>query len=308
MKVIDYEAEYDNRSRVPEHPQIVEAWARDAAAFRRTAEMEADIAYGPSARHRLDMFFPSPDHRPERLVMFIHGGYWRFFDKSYFSHLARGCLAAGLTVAMPSYSLLPAVRINDVIEDMRLACRFLAHRHGPPITVSGHSAGGHLAAAVLATGWGADGPRINAAQLISGLFDLLPLLETPHNAELRFGPAEARAASPLFWTPPVGKTAHLWVGSQQSSEFKRQSERLALTWGDAGVDTRCDEVPDANHFTAAAPLTDPHSDLTRDLVTLARSGYALHPARSDRACSRRPHLITSRSTGAHASKRLRRHA
>jgi len=271
MKVIDYEAEYDNRSRVPDHPAITDAWARDAATFRQTAEMQADIAYGPSARHRLDMFFPGPDHRPERLVMFIHGGYWRFFDKSCFSHLARGCLAAGLSVAIPSYCLLPAVRIADVIEDMRLCCRFLFHRYGLPITVSGHSAGGHLAATVLATDWGADGPKIDNALLISGLYDLLPLLKTSHNAELRFSEAEARAASPLFWTPPAGRTAHLWVGSEESGEFKRQSKTLAKTWAEAGVTTRYDEVPHANHFIAANPLADPGSDLSRDLVALARS-------------------------------------
>ena len=54
----DYEAEYNNRARVPEHPAIIEGWARDAAGYRE-ANPPATMAYGPGERNRIDVFEPT---------------------------------------------------------------------------------------------------------------------------------------------------------------------------------------------------------------------------------------------------------
>jgi len=271
MSEIDYEAEYNNRARVPEHPAIIEGWARDAAAFRDSAVLEADLAYGERPRNRLDVFFPSAGKTVDRLAVFIHGGYWQGLDHSFFSHLARGPLAHGVAVAVPTYTLCPEVRIGDIVEEMRLACRFLRDRFHVPMAVSGHSAGGHLAATMLATDWGADGPIVHAAQPISGLFDLAPLIPTSLNAALRLDEAEARAQSPLFWPAPVECRLHAWVGGEESNEFHCQSRDIVDVWGKASVDTGYFSLAGANHFTVIAPLADPDSDMTRDLVTLSAS-------------------------------------
>jgi len=269
MSGIDYEAEYNNRARVPEHPALIEGWAKDAAAFRETAIMDAGIAYGPAPRNRLDLFFPDDSRRADRLAVFIHGGYWQGLDNSFFSHMARGCVENGLAVAVPTYTLCPEVRIGDIVEEMRLACRYLHDRFTAPMAVSGHSAGGHLAAALLATDWGDNGPVIPAAQPISGLFDLAPLIPTSLNGALRLDEAEARAQSPLYWPAPAGKRLHAWVGGAESDEFHRQSREIADIWGAAGVDTDCTALPGANHFTVIAPLAEPDSAMTRDLLAMA---------------------------------------
>ena len=269
MSAIDYEAEYNNRARVPEHPAVMAGWVKDAAAWRETHPPRV-LRYGPGERHRIDLF-AGDSGGP--IVVFIHGGYWQALDGSSFSHCARGLNAHGISVAVPAYDLCPAVKISDIITQMRMATRELAGS-GDPIVVSGHSAGGHLAACMLATDWtafDASLPKnlVSAAYAISGLFDLPPLVGTSINNALGMDLASAREASPLFWTPPVRGSLDAVVGGNESAEYFRQSRTVTETWG-ARIATRFGTVPDANHFTAIAPLADPNSSMVLRLKELAR--------------------------------------
>ena len=266
---VDYEVEYNNRARVPEHPLLFTGWAKDAAAYRQRHPPRS-IAYGPGARNMID-FFPGDGEGP--IVVFIHGGYWQSLDGSSFSHLAGGLNAHGISVAIPSYDLCPSVSIDDIIQQMRAASREPA-RLGRPLVISGHSAGGHLAACMLATDWPAFDTSLSedlvvAAYAISGLFDLRPLAETSINNALRLDHASAMAASPLFWNVPLRGSLDAVVGEHESAEYFRQSRTIIDLWGAAGVPTRFGLVPDANHFTAIAPLADPQSPMVLRLRELA---------------------------------------
>jgi len=266
---VDYEVEYNNRARVPEHPSLFAGWAKDAAAYRER-HAPRSISYGPGARNMID-FFPGDDDGP--IVVFIHGGYWQSLDGSSFSHLAGGLNAHGISVAIPSYDLCPSVTVDDIIQQMRAASRELT-RLGRSLVISGHSAGGHLAACMLATDWPAFDASLPedlvvAAYAISGLFDLGPLVETSINNALRLDDAAARAASPLFWNVPIGGTLDAVVGGNESAEYFRQGRTIVDLWGAAGAVTRFGVVPDANHFTAIAPLADPESPMVLRLKELA---------------------------------------
>jgi arylformamidase len=269
MGEIDYEAEYNNRARVPEHPALIAGWARDAQAWREQQRFHT-ISYGPGARHTIDMF---PSRGEGDLVVFIHGGYWQALDGSFFSHLAAGLNAHGISVAIPSYDLCPQVSIGDIIAEMRMAARELA-RSGRRLVVSGHSAGGHLAACLLATDWRSVDPALpqdllKAAYAISGLFDLPPLVKTSINNALGLDEAAARRASPLFWPAPLHGSLDAVVGGDESAEYHRQGAVIVDAWRRAGLETRFAEIPGANHFTAIAPLADPDSPMTRRLFDLA---------------------------------------
>jgi arylformamidase len=270
MTRVDHEADYNNRARVPEHAAIMAGWARDAAAYREAVgRRQETLRYGATDRQIIDVFLPD-GASTERAVIFVHGGYWQSFDPSSFSHLARGLNAHGLAVAIPGYDLCPQVGIGDIVEEIRQACLRLADRG--PLVVAGHSAGGHLAACMLATDWrtlGARADLVPAAYAISGLFDLPPLVTTSINQALRLTPAEAERLSPLTWAPPVGRTIDAVVGGDESAEYLRQSRELAERWGQAGVRTRYEAVPGANHFTVLAPLSDPDSAMTRRIAELA---------------------------------------
>ena len=195
---IDYEVEYNNRARVPENPVLMAGWARDAAAYREQLAAQS-IRYGAGARNAID-FFAGEGEGP--IVVFIHGGYWQALDGSFFSHCARGLNAHGIGVAVPTYDLCPDVTVDDIIGQMRMASRELA-RLGRPLVMSGHSAGGHLAACMLATDWQALDPSlpkqlVMAAYTISGLFDLAPLVETSINKALRLDHGDSEGREPAI--------------------------------------------------------------------------------------------------------------
>lgn len=265
---MDLQAEYDNGAKVPEYPAIAAAWERDAAAFR-ASHPDADLAlpYGPTERQAMDIFRPGPG-QAHPVAMFIHGGYWQRAHRHIFSHFARGLLAHGVAVAMPSYDLCPHVSMATIVDQMRTAAGFLARRMNRPLLTLGHSAGGHLTAMVLATDWAAHGlpPGTAPAGLpISGLFDLPPLLATTVADPLGMDEAEARRLSPLF-LPAPGARIHAVVGGLEGSEYTRQSRSIAEAWGGTW-----ESLDGLNHFTVAAELVSPDSALTLRAAAMARA-------------------------------------
>jgi arylformamidase len=284
MGAIHYEVEYNNRDRVPEHPQIFERWKLDAAAYRDQASAagraEVGLKYGQSARQTLDLFFPEGGAQAP-LSLFIHGGYWRSLEPALFSQTAIGPNAHGITVAVAGYDLCPNVSIATIIDQMRQACLYLWRRFGKRMLVVGHSAGGHLAAAMMATDWkalDANAPPdlVPAAYAMSGLYDLTPLCSVSMNQDLRLTPDDARAASPVFWPAPKGLTLDSVVGALESSEFLRQSRLIADEWGKAGVATRYEAVSGDNHFTVIDALTHADSAMVARVTALAQHSCKSH--------------------------------
>lgn len=275
VNMIDYEAEYNNRARVPEHPGILARWASDAAAYRSLASEHSEIgvSYGETLRQHYDLFRPATQ-RGDALVVFIHGGYWQALDPSSFSHMAKGLNAAGVPVAVAGYELCPDVTIAAIIGQMRGCMAALWRRFQVPLVVCGHSAGGHLAACMLATNWTDAEPDlppqlVRSAFCLSGLFDLAPLLYTSANDKLGLDEASARAASPLFWPAPAGLVLDAVVGSDESNEYHRQSRVFTDIWGLEGVQTRRSGIAGANHFTVIDPLAEPASPMVARIAELA---------------------------------------
>ncbi len=177
----------------------------------------------------------------------------------------------GTTVALPGYRLCPEVSIADIVEDIRAAALHLHRRFGAKLVAAGHSAGGHLAAAAVATDWkarGAPADLLRYGLAVSGLFDLEPLVRTSLNNDLRLDTHAALAMSPAFWQPPDGAMLAAWVGGDELSEYLRQSRLIAERWSAAGATARSEIIPGANHFTAPAPLADPQSEMVKAIVAL----------------------------------------
>ena len=188
--------------------------------------------------------------------------------------MAGGLNARGIAVAVAGYDLAPQVTILQIIEQIRTACLFLWRRFGQRIMVFGHSAGGHLAACMVATDWrklDAKAPPdlVPAGYSISGVFDLAPLVATAMNADFKLNEASAAQVSPLWWPVPRGRVFDAVVGGAESSEFLRQSRIIADQWRARGIETRYEAVPGANHFTVVDPLSDPNSAMTARCAALA---------------------------------------
>lgn len=269
----DYETQYNNRARVPEHPELIAGWARDAAAYRAEAFCELGVSYGDSERQRYDLFKPEAV-RGNAIAMFIHGGYWQALDPSYFSHLARGLNRLGVPVAVVGYDLCPQVELGHIVWEIQQAAAALWRRFDMPVVAAGHSAGGHLAACLLATDWKNVDPElpdqlVPAAYGISGLYNLKPLTETSVNDALRLSFEAAERDSPLFWPAPSRLVMDAVVGEAESEEYLKQSRRIVDVWDLSGVQTRYEEIAGANHFTVVAGLADPESGMTRRIAKLA---------------------------------------
>lgn len=283
MAQIDYETEYNNRGRVPGYQQIFDRWERDAAAYRDTMKpkgAELDIPYGASARQTYDYFPGNDPHPGAALAVFIHGGWWRSLDKKMHSWAARGMNAHGISVALTGYDLCPNCTIADIITQTRNAMLALWRRHKKRMLVVGHSAGGHLAACMAATEWHSVSKEpptdlVPFAYAISGVFDLMPLLQVSQNADLRLDERSAKAVSPLTWKLPPQRSLDAVVGGDESREFIRQSQLIADDWAKKGAVTRFEELAGANHYTVIDPLADPASAMTARVVKLAERVNAM---------------------------------
>ncbi len=277
------EAQYNNRARVPGHPQVLARWERASQAAREGSVCHLDLAYGPDATETLDVFPAAGSHsEPAPVLVFIHGGYWRSLDKAQHSFVAPSFNADGAMVVVPNYALCPAVSVEHIALQLTQALvwtfRHAAHFGGDPtrIAVLGHSAGGHLATMMLSCRWkevAADLPAnlVCGALSISGVFDLEPLRMTASlQADLRLTPAAVRRLSPAFFPRPKAGRLYATVGADESDEFLRQNRLIRDVWGPTAVPV-CEVVPGKNHFTVMESLADPRGrlhDLALRLVQL----------------------------------------
>jgi arylformamidase len=261
--------QYNNRARIPEHPQIFERWQKASATAREGLACELDLRYGDLPGETLDVFPSAAPGSP--VLVFIHGGYWRSLDKNDVSFVAPTFVKHGAMVVVPNYALCPAVTIETIALELVAALAWVwrnaAGYGGDPgrIVVAGHSAGGHLAAMLLSCDWPAVAPDLPAhlaasALSISGLFDLEPLRHTPFlKDDLQLTPASARKLSPALYPPPQGKL-YAVVGANESEEFLRQNSLIREAWGEPAVPV-CESVPGTHHLDILHELADPGSRL-----------------------------------------------
>ncbi len=193
------------------------------------------------------------------MVVFVHGGYWHLFSKAHWSHLAAGPLARGYAVAMPSYTLAPAARLAEMTAEIARACWFVGTRVQGPMVVTGHSAGGHLAARMGNADLAVPVARVVP---ISPLAELGPLMATAMNAELQIDADEAAAESPARLPLAPGCAAHVWLGAQERPAFLWQARVLAEEWACPWT-----ADPGRHHFDVIDGLEDPASALTGCLVS-----------------------------------------
>ncbi|WP_341211190.1 alpha/beta hydrolase [uncultured Limimaricola sp.] len=250
---------YANASHIPGGMAYPDRWAEAAAAFRASHPAQ-EIAYGGGARQRLDLF--RPEGEAKGTVVFVHGGFWKAFDKSTWSHLAAGALAQGWAVAIPSYTLAPEARIAAMTREIEAAIGAVAGVVPGPLRLAGHSAGGHLVArmacADLAPGWR---DRVARIVPISPLSDLRPLMAASMNDDLRLDAAEAEAESPVL-LEQVDLPMTVWVGAAERPAFLDQARWLAERRGCGLV-----EAPGRHHFDVIEALTEADSPLTKALLT-----------------------------------------
>ena len=280
-----YDSMYNNRALVPEHAAHFAQWAQTSADARARLKCTLDIAYGDGLNETLDIFPANKPNAP--VVVFIHGGYWRSLDKADHSFVAPPLHDMGACVVVVNYALCPGtaeapVTIPDIAQQMVKALAWTWHhiaQHGgnpKEVTVAGHSAGGHLAAMLLACNWkqvdkSMPAHWIQKALSISGLYDLTPLRKTPFLQDsLRLTAKHAKMASPALWPRPKQGVLYTVAGGDESAEFLRHNRLIHQTWGPKTVPV-CEDLPGLNHFNIVTDITKKGtrlSALMKQLISL----------------------------------------
>ena len=262
-----FEQQYNSRLSIPDAVEYNARAVSRSREARLLLRSNLDVPYGSWPRARLDLFH-GHGRAPHPLLVFIHGGYWRSRDKSEFSFVASPFASRGITVAVPDYDLVPAVTVEQIVQQMLAAVAWL-YRHAGDyeidrdrIFVAGHSAGGQLAAMMLAAQWptyGDDLPRdlVKGAYGVSGIYDLRPILHFSLNEDIRLDEKSAKKASPVSYCPEGSAPLYTAVGALESDEFKRQARLIQQAWKHA----HHMEIPHCHHLSMLEALVDKHSPL-----------------------------------------------
>ncbi len=270
----EIDAQYDVESSVPDFGRYVEFFLSNSARVRAALRPRLDVPFGPTTAETLDIYPAARADAP--IHMFIHGGYWHSLSSREFSFVAEGLVAAGVTVAINNYALCPEVTITEIVRQNRAALAWLYRNaatfggNRSRLYVSGHSAGGHLTAMLLATDWerdfGLPPDLVKGGTAISGLFDLEPFVHSWLQPKLRLTPEEIDRMSPIRHIPDRASPLIVTFGGDESSEFRRQSESFLAAWTGKGLDGRYLDLPGRNHFTVLEDYINPDSPLCRSIL------------------------------------------
>ena len=266
---------YNIRAPRLDFDELFSDWSRRSKAFRSRASSFLDVAYGDAERRRLDIF-PASTGAPT--LVYLHGGYWQSGDKSAYSFLGGSFVDKGVSLVVMNYTLCPQTTVPAITEEVRHGLTWLyrnSARYGLAsgrINVTGHSAGGHLTAMMMATDWRARDPElpgdlVRTGVAISGLYDLEPLRYTSINRAARIDDDAARRCSPLFLSPRAGARVLTVVGGRETDAFHEQAGNLAARWMAAGGHMERYVEPDADHFDLVDRLADAESALFKKVRT-----------------------------------------
>jgi arylformamidase len=279
------ERQYSPSRCVPAYAPYFEAYVARSRDAERRCRCQKDLRWGENPDETFDYFPAAVAGAP--LLVYFHGGYWQELSKNESLFAAPDCVASGVAFVAIDYMLAPKATLSTIVDQARRAIVSL-HRQAATlgfdarrIYVAGSSAGAHLAAMLLVDGWQTDcglpAGAVAGAILLSGIYDLEPLVGTYIDAALRLSPADVATFSParLKLGRPV-KTVVAWA-ENETSEFKRQSRSIAAKLQGSGFPVLAFEVAGANHFDIVFELADSHTQLGKATIDLIGPGGDARP-------------------------------
>ena len=270
MHATDIETQFNPRKAVANVDEHAARFARLSTATRARRKALLDLRYGESPLATLDVFPAEVPDAP--LHVFLHGGYWRGRDKSDYSYIADALVPLGITTVVMNYDLCPQVELPFIVEEAHAGLAWV-HAHAREwgadpsrYTASGHSAGAHLIAAALAR-HGQEKVRPvqmpSAALLISGVYELEPVLSISVNQEIRLRLEQVAPMSPMRHAPCVPVRLTVAVGGAETQGFIGQSEAFARHCAAHGADATFVNLAGRDHYTVMHLLEAPEGELAQ---------------------------------------------
>lgn len=268
------DAQYNMRLRHTDFQHYFDQYEQESERVRRSLPCRLNVPYGEKPGEKLDVF-PAP-HPDAPIQLFIHGGYWQALDKSSHNFVAEPLVASGCAVVVVNYTLAPEADMDEIVQQNRKALIWTYHNSSAfngdssQIYLSGHSAGGHLVAMMMATDWTAEGDLpvdlIKGGCAISGLFDLEPIRLCYLNEALGMDEEAARQNSPTYHLPRGGGPIIVAVGSLETEEFLRHSAEYTAALKEAGYPHEYMALTGLNHFDIVQELGKMNSPLTQTIL------------------------------------------
>jgi len=253
----EIDAQYDVQKAVTDFS--LDFFPTNSAKARSELDCKLNVPFGPTLAEHLDIFPAAQPNAP--ILVFIHGGYWRMLSSKEFSFVAYGPVSAGVTVVVTNYEICPKVTIDEIVRQSRASVAWVYNNAATfggdreRIYVSGHSAGGHLTAMLMATEWEQDYglPKtiIKGGCAISGLFDLMPFPYSWLQPSLQLTWYQVLRNSPILHLPKQAPPLIVTCGGEESAEFLRQSQDFLTAWKAKGLKGEYLALPGMNHFTAS---------------------------------------------------------
>ncbi|KAH0517895.1 Kynurenine formamidase [Microtus ochrogaster] len=277
---------------------FVETGIQATRKARATRRNQLDVPYGDGEGDKMDIYFPDEDSKAFPLFLFFHGGYWQSGSKDVSAFMVNPLTAQGVVVAVVAYDIAPKGTLDRMVDQVIRSIVFLQRRYpsNEGIYVCGHSAGAHLAAMVFLASWTKHGvvPNLqgfllfvktgyHVAQsgihplrflrvrdLVSGIYDLEPIIATSQNDPLHMTLEDAQRNSPLRRLEvaparPVGPACPVLVvvGQHESPEFHRQSREFYETLCRLGWKASFQRLRGVDHFDIIENLTQEDAELTQ---------------------------------------------
>uniref|UniRef100_A0A8C2ZR31 Arylformamidase n=1 Tax=Cyclopterus lumpus TaxID=8103 RepID=A0A8C2ZR31_CYCLU len=248
----------------------VKALKEGTEQARGLAQTLLNVPYGEGDGEKLDVYIPSTNSLGIGMLLAEESGF-----------MAVPLVDKGVVVVAVDYDTAPKGSMDLMVSQVRRSVVSVVQQysHISGLYLCGHSAGAHLAAMVLSTDWSQYSitPQIKGAFLVSGIYDLLPILSTYINEPLKMTEEVGVRNSPSKLVPQLKLSSSscqiiVAVAENDSPEFRKQSEEYYKTLEASGLNVTMEDVANTDHFNIIEQLVDGEYDLTKLLLkTMRRS-------------------------------------
>lgn len=257
---------------VKSHVTALKAGTENA---QRISQTQLNIPYGEGEDEKLDMYMPHNFSPNCPLLIYIHGGYWQFLSKEESGFMAASLVPKGVAVVAVDYSIAPKGNMDLMVSQVRASVVSIMQRYpSSELYLCGHSAGAHLVAMVLSADWSKYNvtPDIKGAFLLSGIYDIVPIVSTYVNEPLTMTNEVALRNSPMCLLHQlkgsISTDVVIAVAEHDSPEFRRQSKDYYKSLKSMGLRATFEDVPNTDHFNILEKFVDHDYSLTQLLLKM----------------------------------------
>ena len=261
----------------------------------KNSRWEPSVCYGEK-KAKMDIFFPLQETNETAVsvkkvgapvvVLFVHGGYWQAGSRKTYSFVSKSWTKAGCVAAVVGYNLAPEASLNQMVSEIKSAVKYINTRFPKSkLFLCGHSAGAHLCAMMMVSDWSKDPSipqAIHGMFLLSGVFDLVPIVNTYVNDALKLTEESAAQISPqhilMKMSPTFVCPILVVVEEHGSPEFHRQAKEFVEILKSHNVQCSLLELPGVDHFSMIENMVNSDDLLCQEILKVVRN---INSARSE---------------------------